>query len=242
MKKLRLVKKPISSSTNSSITLINNLEDCKSSKEALKVLLLFSDSELDISDVSEIVRKLSEHFKSELDSTVRVKILSLLCDIGHENGVDIVTIIDDIITLLKNDKSHKVIAQGMNSILKLGQLVTDTATTFHQKLVDVAKIYLKDTNHAVKCKCLEIIGTHSPICKGEEADSLLKLVSSYFNHDDARVRSQAFSTFIMLNERGFRINPNVYIDVCDALKDDYEIVRKVALQLIWKISNTYPDK
>lgn len=203
----------------------------------MKVLLLFTDSDLDIADVPEIIRKLSEHFKSELDSTVRVKILSLLCDIGHENGVDVATIIDDIISLLKHDKSHKVIAQGMNSVLKLAQLV-DVA----QKLVDVAQIYLKDTHHAVKCKCLEIIGSQTPVCTGEEAEDLLKLVSSYFNHDDARVRSQAFSAFIILNERGFKINPNVYVDVCDALKDDYEIVRKVALQLIWRLANLYPDK
>lgn len=242
MKKLRLVKRTISSLTTSSLTLINNLEECKTSKEVLKVLLLLTDSEFDISDLFEIVRKLCEHFKSEVDSTVRVKILSLLCDIGHEQGIDIFTIIDEIILLLKNDKSHKVIAQGMNSILKLGQLISDTATTFHQKLVDVAKTYLKDTNHAVKCKCLEIIGIHSPICKGEEAESLLKLVHSYFKHDDARVRSQAISTFIILNERGFKVNPNVYVDLCETLKDDYEIVRKVALQLIWKLANTYPNK
>lgn len=242
MKKLRLVKKPVLSSTNASINLVNDLEECKTSKEALKVLLLFSDSDLDVSDVPEIIKKLSEHFKSELDSTVRVKILSLLCDIGQENGADVATIIDDIISLLKNDKSHKVIAQGMNSILKLGQLVMDNTTNFHQKLVDVAKIYLKDTNHAVKCKCLEIIGSQSPVSTGEEAEALLKLVSSYFNHDDARVRSQAFSAFIILNERGYKINPNVYVDVCEALTDDYEIVRKVALQLIWRLANLYPDK
>lgn len=242
MKKLRLVKKPIPSLTNSCITLINNLEESKTSKEVLKILLLISDSEFDISDVTEIVRKLSEHFKSELDSIVRVKILSLLCDIGHENGVEVITIIDDITTLLKNDKSHKVIAQGMNSILKLGKLVTDTAINFHQKLVDVAKTYLKDTNHAVKCKCLEIIGAHSPVTEGDEAEGLLKLVNSYFNHDDARVRSQAISTFIRLNERGFKISPGIYVDVCETLKDDYEIVRKVALQLIWRLANIYPDK
>lgn len=242
MKKLRLVKKPISASKNSSLTLVNDLEEIKSSKQVLKTLLLISDSELDVTDVTEIVKKLGDHFKNELDSTVRVKILALLCDIGHENGVDVVTIIDDIILLLKNDKSHKVLAQGMNSMLKLGKLVTDTATVFHQKLVDVAKTYLKDTNHAVKCRCLDIIGAHSPVAEKEEAEELLKLVSSYFNHDDARVRSQAFSTFIRLNERGFKISPNIYVDVCEALTDDYEIVRKVALQLIWRLANTYPDK
>lgn len=237
-----MVRRSISLSANSALTLVNELEDCKNSKEALKVLLLISDFEVDAADVTEILKKLNEHFKNELDSTVRVKILSLLCDIGHENGVDPMLVIDEIISLLRNDKSHKVIAQGMNSILKLGKLITDTSLPFHQKLVDVVKTYLKDTNHAVKCRCLEIIGAHAPISEGEEAEGLLKLVSSYFNHDDARVRSQAFSTFIKLNERGLRIKPDIYVNVCEALKDDYEIVRKVALELIWRLANTYPDK
>lgn len=242
LKKLRLVKKAAPSTSSSSFTLINHLEDCKNSSEALRILLRVSDGfEIDLADIPEIVKKLCDYFRNESESAVRVKILSLLSDIGHETSADVTMIIDETISLLKNDKSHKVIAQGMNTILKLGKLVTDTATAFHQKLVDIAKVYLKDVSHAVKCKCLEIIGAHTPICTGEEAEKLLHLVNSYFNNDDARVRSQAFSTVITLNERGFKINPNIYVDVCEALRDDYEIVRHVVLKLIWLLANTYPE-
>lgn len=94
----------------------------------------------------------------------------------------------------------------------------------------------------MKCRCLEIIGTHIPISSGQDADKLFHLISSYFNNDDARVRSQAFQTVILLYERGFKINPNIYVYVSDALKDDYEIVRSVALKLIWILGNAYPEK
>ncbi|XP_072398264.1 integrator complex subunit 4 [Diabrotica undecimpunctata] len=240
-KRLRLVKKQISTSGKNFLTLVNHLEECKTSNEVLNLLLQISDTDLEVSDISEAVKKLGDHFKNEKESSVRVKILSLLYEIGVENNSEVVAVIDETILLLKNDNSHKVIAQGMNTILKLGKLVADVATAFHVKLVEVAKLYLKDTSHAVKCKCLEIIGVHTPLTTDENTEILVHLIRSYFNHDDARVRCQAFSSIVCLHERNFKINPNIYIDVSNALKDDYEIVRHVVLKLIWLLGNTYPE-
>lgn len=67
----------------------------------------------------------------------------LLSEIGQENAVECASIIEETMILIKNDHSHKVLAQGMKTILKLGKLVTDSVTGFHQKLVEVAKNYLK---------------------------------------------------------------------------------------------------
>lgn len=240
---MRLVKRQPSQTTSSTLALITCLENCKSSNEALSTLLRISDNiSVDPQDHPEILKRLSEHFRSETESVVRVKILSLLCDIGQEASFEVISIIDEIILLLKNDHSHKVIAQGMNTILKLGEVVTDASTFVHQKLVEIAKVYLKDVNHTVKCKCLEIIGVHTPLCEGTEAECILQLVSSYFKNEDARVRSQAFSTMIKLHERSFRLNPEIYSSVCDSLKDDYEIVRSVVLKLVWVLAKTYPDQ
>ncbi|KAF7284883.1 integrator complex subunit 4 [Rhynchophorus ferrugineus] len=242
IKKLKLVKKPLTGITNSLVTIVGHLEDCKTSNEALKLLLGISEKiEIDAADISEVIKKLSDYFKNESESAVRVKILMVLSDIGQEHSLESSNIIDETIILLKNDHSHKVISQGMKTILKLGRFVFDNTTVFHQKLVEVAKHYLKDANHAVKCRCLEIIGSYVPLCAGQDAEALFHLISSYFNNDDARVRSQAFQTVILLYDRGFKVNPNIYVYVSDALKDDYEIVRSVALKLIWILGNTYSE-
>lgn len=132
---------------------------------------------------------------------------------------------------------------GMNTVLKLGKLVSDGAnTSLHQKLVEVGKYYLKDISHNVKCRCLELIAVHTPVSLGSDGDDILQLIRSYFNNDDARVRSQAFSAMITLHERGFKLNPDIYTDACEALKDDYEIVRQVVLKLVWHLAHTYPEK
>ncbi|XP_066258718.1 integrator complex subunit 4 [Euwallacea similis] len=242
IKRLKLVKKPVPGIFSSLASIIESLEECTNSNEVIWLLVSISGKiEVDPADITEIVRKLSDHFKNEAESVARVKILMIIGEIGEEYPSECLSIIDEIIMLIKNDHSHKVLAQGMKIILKLGQLINESVTEFHQKLVDVAKNYLKDTNHAVKCRCLDIIGTHTPLCLGAEADKVFHLISSYFNNGDARVRSQAFSTVILLYERGFKVNPNIYVYVSCALRDDYEIVRSVALKLIWILGNAYPE-
>lgn len=218
------------------------MENCKTSNETLQLLLYLPDiNTLDPNDVSELVKKLSEAFKNETEAAVRVKILSLLADIGLEHKMDLIVIIDEIIILLKNELSHKTIAQGIKSLLKLSLVVTDNFA-LHQKLLDIAKTYLKNVNQLVKCKCLEMIGSLISPNSNMDCNAILKLVCFYFNNEDARVRSQAFSTAMALHERGVKLDNDVYLNVCAALKDDYEIVRKVALKLICLLGISTPER
>lgn len=107
-KKLHLVKKPLIGS--SAAAFVGLLEKCKSSEEALQLLLRVSDClQFQESDVEEAIKKLSEHFQSEEDSVVRVKILWLFCDIGLEcPGANLNNLIDLTTHLIKNETSHKV--------------------------------------------------------------------------------------------------------------------------------------
>ncbi|KAL4705259.1 hypothetical protein ACJJTC_010278, partial [Scirpophaga incertulas] len=106
-KKLHLAKKPLIGS--SAAAFVGLLEKCKSSDEALQLLLRISDClQFQESDVEEAIKKLSEHFQSEQDSVVRVKILWLFCDIGLEcPGANLNHLIDETIHLIKNETSHK---------------------------------------------------------------------------------------------------------------------------------------
>ncbi|XP_049887123.1 integrator complex subunit 4 isoform X2 [Pectinophora gossypiella] len=247
-KKLHLVKKPLIGS--SAAAFVGLLEKCKSSDEALQLLLRISDClQFQESDVEEAIKKLSEHFQSEEEAVVRVKILWLFCDIGLEcPGANLNNLIDETIHLIKNETSHKVIAQGIATLMKLGNKLSDDKNLM-MRLVGVAKDNLKDTSHRVKCRCLQLISELYPIYPEADrtsdmvtdAEAIIKLLGDYSNSEDARVRCEAFQSLLTLNERGQTLGAALYEPACAALADDYEIVREAALKLVWLLGNKYPE-
>ena len=56
------------------------------------------------------------------------------------------------------------------------------------------------------------------------------------------MRSGAFQSLLTMHERGQTLSAALYDLVCIALSDDYEIVREVALKLVWVLGNKYPEK
>lgn len=113
-----------------------------------------------------------------------------------------------------------------------GFLITHVSIFFLQ--------FLKDTNNIVKCKCLNLIGAVLPICENNR--ETLELVANFSYSEDARVRSAALSTLVVLFERKQKLDVGFYKKACDALKDDYEIVRLSALNLIGVLSQTYGEE
>lgn len=227
------------------------LDKSRSSNEALTLLLRIADALADSEsegstpqqqeDLSDTLRKLTEHFAVEKESCVRAKTLWLFGDIGALPGQDVQGIMDDIVGLLKREESHKVIAQGLATLLRLGQLLPSSASG-HHRLVALAKQYLCDTSQAVKCHCLQLIGRLLPLEGGkEQAQVMLRLVGHYTHYQDPRVRTAAFEAMLELHERGLKLDSSLYSEVVEALRDDYEIVRRMAMQLICVLAITYPD-
>ncbi|KAF4521167.1 hypothetical protein B566_EDAN011617 [Ephemera danica] len=102
--------------------------------------------------------------------------------------------------------------------------------------------YLCDTSQAVKCHCLQLISRLLPLEGGkEQAQVMLRLVGHYTHYQDPRVRTAAFEAMLELHERGLKLDSSLYSEVVEALRDDYEIVRRMAMQLICVLAITYPD-
>ncbi|KAK6644708.1 hypothetical protein RUM43_000976 [Polyplax serrata] len=237
LKKLKLPKKQWNSSS-SGTAFIGMLSKCKSSNEALQLLLRVSETTLGIqcTDIPEAIKKLVEHLQVEKESAVRAKILNLFADLGELDGADVLNIIDETIEHIKTERSHKVVAQGLSTLLHLGRNIQSQ----HPKLIQISKQFLKDTNNIVKCKCLNLIGAVLPICENNR--ETLELVANFSYSEDARVRSAALSTLVVLFERKQKLDVGFYKKACDALKDDYEIVRLSALNLIGVLSQTYGEE
>ncbi|XP_066588194.1 integrator complex subunit 4 [Prorops nasuta] len=221
---------------SSSMAYIECLEKCKGGNDSLQLLLRISDVVQYIApdNISSALKKLSERYGVETEAAVRAKILWIFAELG-EVSPDVnekAQIVNETAELLKNEKSHRVKSQGLATLLKLGE---------HNRsiVLKVAREHLNDTWHGVQTRCLSIIGRYLTV---SAADDTLNFVGNYTRSQDPRVRAQAFETMAELHSnRGCRLPSSFFAEACAALRDDYEIVRRAVLKLIWLLGVEYPE-
>eukprot|EP00075_Anas_platyrhynchos_P031542 XP_027320795.1 integrator complex subunit 4 [Anas platyrhynchos] len=240
-KKLRLTK------PSKSAALHVDLCKATSPADALQYLLQFARKPVEVESVEGVVRILLEHYYKENDASVRLKIASLLGLLSKTAGFSPDCIVDDAINTLQNEKSHQVLAQLLDTLLVIGTKLTENPSV-RMRLVEVACKHLTDSSHGVRNKCLQLIGCLGPVEKGvaKEAESqaakdVQKIIGDHFNDQDPRVRTAAIKAMLQLHERGLKLQQAIYGQACKLLADDYEQVRSAAVQLIWVLSQLYPE-
>uniref|UniRef100_A0A8D2NZ64 Integrator complex subunit 4 n=1 Tax=Zosterops lateralis melanops TaxID=1220523 RepID=A0A8D2NZ64_ZOSLA len=240
-KKLRLTK------PSKSAALHVDLCKATSPADALQYLLQFARKPVEVESVEGVVRILLEHYYKENDASVRLKIASLLGLLSKTAGFSPDCIMDDAINTLQNEKSHQVLAQLLDTLLVIGTKLPENPSV-RMRLVEVACKHLTDSSHGVRNKCLQLIGCLGPVEKGvaKEAESqaakdVQKIIGDHFNDQDPRVRTAAIKAMLQLHERGLKLQQAIYSQACKLLADDYEQVRSAAVQLIWVLSQLYPE-
>ncbi|TKS80527.1 Integrator complex subunit 4 [Collichthys lucidus] len=234
-KKLRLSK------PSKSAALHIDLCKATNSTDALQYLLQFARKPVETESVEGVVRILLEHYYKETDNSVRLKIASLLGLLSKTQGFSPDCIVDDAINTLSNEKSHQVLAQLLDTLLVIGTQLPESPA------------HLSDTYFGVRNKCLQLLGclgtVDSPLTKDSEglATSLggvrdvQSIISDYFGDQDPRVRTGALKSMLQLHERGMKIHEIIYDQACRLLSDDYEQVRSAAVQMVWVLSQLYPE-
>ncbi|XP_043929275.1 integrator complex subunit 4 isoform X2 [Protopterus annectens] len=240
-KKLRLTK------PSKSAALHIDLCKATTSTDALQYLLQFARKPVEAESVEGVVRILLEHYYKENDKSVRLKIVSLLGLLSQTPGFVPDCIVEDVINLLQNEKSHQVLSQLLDTLLVIGSRLQENLP-LRLRLIEIACKRLTDTSHGVRSKCLQMIGCLGSVEKlsTKEAESLAakdvqKIIGEYFNDQDPRVRTAAIKAMLQLHERGMKLHQTNYSQACKLLTDDFEQVRSEAVQLIWVLSQLYPE-
>ncbi|XP_070762148.1 integrator complex subunit 4 [Enoplosus armatus] len=240
-KKLRLSK------PSKSAALHIDLCKATNSTDALQYLLQFARKPVETESVEGVVRILLEHYYKETDNSVRLKIASLLGLLSKTQGFSPDCIVDDAINTLSNEKSHQVLAQLMDTLLVIGTQLPESPTV-RQRLIEVACKHLSDTYFGVRNKCLQLLGclgmVDTPLTKDNEGlgvKDVQSIISDYFGDQDPRVRTAALKAMLQLHERGMKIHEIIYDQACRLLSDDYEQVRSAAVQMVWVLSQLYPE-
>lgn len=147
-------------------------------------------------------------------------------------------LIDEVILLLKVETSPKVLSQGLHSLMKIGENQPLPVPTLI-RCVLFAKLQLTNASHNVQRHALRLLGAFLQLREAEKES--LDLISKYTDSQDSRVRAQAFRSILMLGERGAFLSPTLYFRAVESLKDDYECVRKEALQLVFELGVKHTD-
>uniref|UniRef100_H2ZRW4 Integrator complex subunit 4 n=1 Tax=Latimeria chalumnae TaxID=7897 RepID=H2ZRW4_LATCH len=242
-KKLRLTKPSKSAALH--------IDLCKATSpgDVLQYLLQFARKPVEAESVEGVVRILLEYYYKENDSSVRLKIASLLGLLSKTPGFSPDCIVDEHINTLHNEntESHQVLAQLLDTLLVIGTQIPDNLA-LRLKLVEVACKHLVDTFHGVRNKCLQLIGCLGTLdkpnikeCENVVPKDVQKIISDHFIDQDPRVRTAAIKAMLQLHERGMKLQQSIYSQACKLLSDDYEQVRSAAVQLIWVLSQLYPE-
>uniref|UniRef100_A0A1A8CET4 Integrator complex subunit 4 n=1 Tax=Nothobranchius kadleci TaxID=1051664 RepID=A0A1A8CET4_NOTKA len=216
-KKLRLSK------PSKSAALHVDLCKATNSTDALQYLLQFARKPVEVESVEGVIRILLEHYYKETDNSVRLKIASLLGLLSKTNGFSPDCIVDDAINTLGNEKSHQVLAQLLDTLLVIGSQLPESPAV-RLRLIEVACKDPRVRTAAIKA----MVGHSGP-------QILVPILAE-------RITQGLISVFqLQLHDRGMKIHQIIYDQACRLLSDDYEQVRSAAVQMVWVLSQLYPE-
>lgn len=239
-KKLRIVKKaPLFGGIE--------LEHLKCSTPDVTLNLLIQLSE-NLPSEDEHVQAAYQVLLGELhrqqDAPIKAKMVSILKQMVKNGTLLPATVLDDILPIIRVETSHKVLLQMMNMLHEIGKV--STAEGRHQiKVLQLAKQFLTNGNHQVKCSCLNIISDFTPFESGQSTEfsqAAIVILGEHSYNQDPRVRTTALQALLHLHNRGYKLDFSLYGSVCKALDDDYEGVRMAALRLIQVLSALYSER
>ncbi|KAM8720481.1 hypothetical protein ACLKA7_006515 [Drosophila subpalustris] len=218
-------------------------------RELLEVLVKITDEivyeNVQIAELKEAAAKIHQLYQlqeRDSDTSVRVKLLELLSGLGCECSTEegIIIIIDYFIYLLRKETSQKVLAQGMMCLYRIGQHRRQLVPlAYNTQVAHLAKEQLRSGSTHTQKNAMLVIGRFAT-CHESERQYVWKL-AFYIDSQDSGVRAQALHALLTLGERGAHLPPVLYKRAVEAMKDDYECVRKEALRLVHMLGNRHPD-
>ncbi|XP_068158824.1 LOW QUALITY PROTEIN: integrator complex subunit 4 [Drosophila tropicalis] len=231
--------------TGSSSTTITG----RSTKELLEVLVKITDEityeNVDLAELKEASTKIFQLYQlqdPDSDTSVRVKLLELLCGLGCECTTEqaVTLIIDYFMYLLRKETAQKVLAKGMMCLYRIGQRRGHLVPmSYNTQVAHLAKEQLRSGSTHTQKNAMLVIGNFSTRLESER--HYVWKLAFYIDSQDSGVRAQALHALLTLGERGSKLPAVLYKRAVEAMKDDYECVRMEALRLVYVLGNCHPD-
>ncbi|KAH8362416.1 hypothetical protein KR200_006623 [Drosophila serrata] len=219
------------------------------SRELLDLLVKITDEisyqDVELAELKEAAGKIMQLYQlqeRDSDTSIRVKLLELLSGLGCEGSTEqaVTLIIDHFIYLLRRESSQKVLAQGMMCLYRIGQRRKSMVPlAYNTQVAHLAKEQLRSGSTHTQKNAMLVIGRFATKMEGER--HYVWKLAFYIDSQDSGVRAQALHALLSLGERGSQLPAVLYKRAVEAMKDDYECVRKEALRLVFMLGNRHPD-
>lgn len=226
-----------------------NLAAATNSRELLELLVKITDEisyqDVELAELKEAAGKIMQLYQQQerdSDTSIRVKLLELLSGLGCEGASEqaVILIIDHFIYLLRKESSQKVLAQGMMCLYRIGQRRKSMVPlAYNTQVAHLAKEQLRSGSTHTQKNAMLVIGRFATKMEGER--HYVWKLAFYIDSQDSGVRAQALHALLALGERGSQLPAVLYKRAVEAMKDDYECVRKEALRLVFMLGNRHPD-
>ncbi|XP_017012595.2 integrator complex subunit 4 [Drosophila takahashii] len=221
----------------------------QNSRELLELLVKITDEisyeDVELAELKEVANKIFQLYQlqaSDSDTSIRVKLLELLSGLGCECATEqaVTLIIDYFIYLLRKECSQKVLAQGMMCLFRIGERRKHLVPiSYNTQVAHLAKEQLRSGSTHTQKNAMLVIGRFATKMEGER--HYVWKLAFYIDSQDSGVRAQALHALLTLGERGSQLPAVLYRRAVEAMKDDYECVRKEALRLVFMLGNRHPD-
>ncbi|XP_017086104.1 integrator complex subunit 4 [Drosophila eugracilis] len=219
------------------------------SREMLELLVKITDEisyeDVDFAELKEVSNKIFQLYQMQerdSDTSIRVKLLELLSGLGCECVTEqaVTLIIDYFIFLLRKEVSQKVLAQGMMCLFRIGERRKHLVPmAYNTQVAHLAKEQLRSGSTHTQKNAMLVMGRYATKKEGER--HYVWKLAFYIDSQDSGVRAQALHALLTLGERGSELPAVLYKRAVEAMKDDYECVRKEALRLVFMLGNLHPD-
>ncbi|XP_045620866.1 integrator complex subunit 4 [Procambarus clarkii] len=175
-----------------------------------------------------------------LSPIITTKVLALLANIITTHA-QAQPVFEEILSVTRRSKSQKVIAQGVNTACALSQCIPQDPK-LQDQVIQLALSQFSSSSFIIKVRSLEAVGSLCPVEAGRVQSAIMTTLIEHTSHQDNRVRTAAFNSLLVVQEKGVKLPPDVYDSACQALTDDYQCVREAALLLVKVAADSDPER
>ncbi|KAG0358453.1 Integrator complex subunit 4 [Gamsiella multidivaricata] len=197
---------------------------------------------------------------TENDKGAKILLIQVIQNILEATAVNGRSAVEHLLNQLQADSTEVRVQvyDAISYIIKIGRLPRSNMSDINtiRALITTSITELKDRHHRIRSAVLQLVAQLAPLVKlcdltvmpimrqhpAFSQHDIQLIVRNYVTDPEPRVRKNACKALLELHRQGFKLALEMYDVAVLALQDDYQEVRMEGLDIIYLLSELYPDQ